>query len=97
MPPISVQPGGLTSASGTQTQAASRLVEAAGTLLAAAAGAADAAGSGAAPGAIGAWGQGWAGALQQLSGVVGATATNAAAAADAYTVTDVHAMPAATR
>ena len=51
----------------------------------------------AAPGAIGAWGQGWAGALQQLSSVVGATAGNAAAAADAYTVTDTHAMPAARR
>ena len=97
MPPNEGQPGGLTPASGKQSRAASSIVEAAGTLMAAAAGAADAAGEGAAPGAIGAWDQVWASALQQLSGAVGATAGNAASAADAYSVTDAHAMPATTR
>ena len=94
MPRIEVEPGQLARAGAGQSDAAAALVEAAGALQAAAASAAGAAGDGGAPAAIASWGDGWALALDALSGVASGTAANVAAAGDAYAATDGSAIPA---
>src|SRR3954463_14213108 len=102
MPRISVEPGGLTAAGASQGQAASassRRRARCRRRRRAPRGRPGGGGGGGPPGggggaAMGAWGRGWAGALQALSGVVDATAGNAAAAAHAYTAADTSAIPA---
>ena len=89
---ISVDPGQLTGASGTQGALASELIAVSGQIHAAGASAAGACGH---PGAAAAAGGGsaqLANALAQLAGSVSGTAENLGAAAFAYTVTDATQM-----